>query len=211
MPVRSGGFGGVAGLADYLQREHIAALIDATHPYAEIISANAVAAARAAAVPLIALRRPAWRQVPDDKWRDVGDVAEAIEALGEKPRRVLVTVGRNGLMPLTAAPRHYYVIRSVDPVEPPLDLPQADYITARGPFSAAADRALMAAQRIDAVIAKNSGGAAPYGKIEAARALGIEVMMLRRPPPDVPGAESVEAAIAWLDHALTSAVTARGV
>ncbi|MBV8777463.1 MAG: cobalt-precorrin-6A reductase, partial [Alphaproteobacteria bacterium] len=138
VPVRSGGFGGVAGLADYLQREHIAALIDATHPYAEIISANAVAAARAAAVPLIALRRPAWQQVPDDKWRDVGDVAEAIEALGEKPRRVLVTVGRNGLAPLTAAPRHYYVIRSVDPVEPPLEVPQADYITARGPVSAAA-------------------------------------------------------------------------
>jgi precorrin-6A/cobalt-precorrin-6A reductase len=214
-PVRSGGFGGAAGLADYLGKERIDALVDATHPYANIISANAVAAARQAGVPLIALRRPPWRAVAGDRWIEAANIADAVRRLGERPRRVFVTLGRNELMPLTTAPQHFYLIRSVDPVEPPLSLPRVSYLTDRGPFSAANDRALMSAHAIDTVIAKNSGGVASYGKIAAARAIGIEVIMLSRPaPPDGLAVETVDELIAWLDHALTSARvrgTARGV
>jgi precorrin-6A/cobalt-precorrin-6A reductase len=210
-PVRVGGFGGAAGLADYLIREKINALIDATHPYANVISANASTAARQTGVPFVALRRPAWVALGGDLWKEVADVAAAVRLLGKPARRVFVTLGRNDIGALTDAPQHFYLIRSVDPVEPPLPLPQVSYITARGPFTEADDRALMDLHGIDAVIAKNSGGTASYGKIAAARALAIEVIMLRRPPPaDVPAVETVEAAIAWLDHALTSAV-ARGV
>jgi precorrin-6A/cobalt-precorrin-6A reductase len=210
-PVRSGGFGGAAGLADYLIREKIDALIDATHPYANVISANASAAAHQSGVPLLALRRPAWPAVGGDLWTEVADVAAAVRMLENRPRRVFVTLGRNELGALIDAPQHFYLIRSVDPVDPPLPLPQVTYLTARGPFTEADDHALMVLHGIDAVIAKNSGGTASYGKIAAARALGIEVIMLRRPPPaDAPAVETVEAAIAWLDHALTSAV-ARGV
>jgi len=211
-PVRSGGFGGAAGLANYLVREKIDALIDATHPYANVISANASAAARQSSVPLLALRRPAWVAIGGDLWKEVDDVAAAVRTLGNSPRRVFVTLGRSELSSLTDAPQHFYLIRSVDPVDPPLPLPQVSYLTARGPFTEADDRALIVLHGIDAVIAKNSGGTASYGKIAAARALGIEVIMLRRPPPpsDAPAVETVEAAIAWLDHALTSAA-ARGV
>jgi precorrin-6A/cobalt-precorrin-6A reductase len=132
-------------------------------------------------------------------------------ALGDQPRRIFVTLGRNELGAFIVAPQHFYLIRSVDPVEPPLPLPHAVYLTARGPFSEADDRALMQRNEIDVVIAKNSGGTATYAKIAAARALGIEVIMLRRPPAaDAPAVETVQAAIAWLDHALTSAA-ARGV
>jgi precorrin-6A/cobalt-precorrin-6A reductase len=103
------------------------------------------------------------------------------------------------------------LIRSVDPVEPPLPLPHVGYVTGRGPFSEADDHALITEHRIDVVIAKNSGGTATYGKIAAARALGIDVIMLRRPAaPDGTAVESIEDAIAWLDHARTSAA-ARGV
>jgi len=213
VPVRVGGFGGVDGLADYLKRERIDVLIDATQPYAGVISANAAAAARAAAVCLIALQRPAWTPVAGDRWTEVSDVAAAIEALGQTARRVFVTLGRNELAPLQSAPQHFYLIRSVDPVEPPLALPHAQYVTARGPFAAADERALMAAQRIDIVIAKNSGGTATYGKIEAARALGIAVIMLRRPKPaDGPAVHSIDDALVSLDHALASAAAAaRGV
>src|SRR5262252_7555374 len=206
VPVRSGGFGGAVGLGEYLDQERIDALVDATHPYANIISANAAAAAHQARVPLIALRRPAWRAAAGDRWIEAIDVADAVRRLGEPPRRVFVTLGRTELIPLTAAPQHFYLIRSVDPVEPPLPLPRASYLTDRGPFST---------HDIDAMIAKNSGGAATYGKIAAARALAIEVIMLRRPPP--PNALAVETAdevIAWLGHALASAKargTARGV
>jgi precorrin-6A/cobalt-precorrin-6A reductase len=213
VPVRVGGFGGVDGLTDYLKRERVDVLIDATHPYANIISANAVAAARAAHVRLIALQRAPWMPVASDRWIEVKDVGAAVAALGQTPRRVFVTLGRNELAPLQTATQHFYLIRSVDPVDPPLALPHAQYLTARGPFAATDERTLIAAHRIDIVIAKNSGGTATYGKIEAARALGIAVVMLRRPPPpDRPAVRTVDEALVSLDHALTSApATARGV
>ncbi len=213
VPIRRGGFGGAAGLADYLQRERIDALIDATHPYASVISANAVAAARETNVAFIGLRRAPWTAMAGDHWIDVSDVSAAVETLGQTARRVFVTLGRIELAPLQGAPQHHYLIRSVDPVDPPLALPHAHYITGRGPFAAADERALMSEHRIEFVIAKNSGGTATYGKIEAARALGIAVIMLRRPPPpNGPAVHSVDEALAWLDHALTStAAAARGV
>ena len=211
VPVRSGGFGGAAGLADYLAKERIGSLIDATHPYAAVISANAAEAARNTNVPFVALRRPPWIATAGDRWIEVRDVREAVQALGPAPRRVFVALGRNELARFQDAPAHYYLIRSVDPVDPPLLLPHASYVTGRGPFGEADDRALMEAHRIDTLIAKNSGGAATYGKIAAARGLGIEVIILRRPSsPDGLAVPTVDDAIVWLDHALTS-VTARGV
>jgi len=211
VPVRVGGFGGAEGLANYLVGERIDALIDATHPYATMISVNAVEAARHSGVRLIALRRPPWTKVAGDRWTEVGDVHEAIRALGQTPRRVFVALGRNELAPFRDAPQHHYLIRSVDPVDPPLPLPHVGYVTGRGPFGEADDHALMTEHRIGVVIAKNSGGPATYGKIAAARVLGIDVIMLGRPPaPDGTTVETIEDAIAWLDHALTSAA-ARGV
>jgi len=211
VPIRVGGFGGAAGLADFLVKERVDVLIDATHPYATVISENAGAAARQTGVRFMTLRRPPWSKVAGDRWTEVSDTVDAVRALGPGPRRVFVALGRNELSPLPAAPQHFYLIRSVDPVDPPLLLPHTAYVTARGPFSEADDRALMTAHKIEVVIAKNSGGSAAYGKIAAARALGIEVIVLRRPPPpQAPAVETVDDAIAWLDHALTSAA-ARGV
>jgi precorrin-6A/cobalt-precorrin-6A reductase len=212
VPVRVGGFGGAIGLADHLVKENIDALIDATHPYATVISENAAVAARQTAVPFRVLRRTPWTAVAGDRWIEVDGTAAAVRAIREEPRGVFVALGRNEIAPFTAAPpQHHYLIRSVDPIEPPLPLPHVSYVTARGPFSEADDRALMMAHGIDVVIAKNSGGAAAYSKIAAARALGIDVILLRRPRvPDTPAVESVEEAIAWLDHALTSAAM-RGV
>ncbi|HXW24412.1 MAG TPA: cobalt-precorrin-6A reductase [Xanthobacteraceae bacterium] len=211
VPARVGGFGGAEGLAAYLHAERIAALIDATHPYAATISANAARAAAAADVRLLALRRPPWQPVAGDRWTEVADVPEAVRALGPAPRRVFLALGRKELDPFATAPQHRYLVRSVDPVDPPLPVPDATYVVARGPFAEAAERDLLIAHGIDAVVAKNSGGDATYGKIKAARALGIEVVLLRRPQlPPVPSVASVEEAAAWLDHALVS-MSARGV
>jgi precorrin-6A/cobalt-precorrin-6A reductase len=202
VPVRSGGFGGAAGLAAYLKTERIDAEIDATHPYAAIIAANAAQAARAAGVPLLALRRPAWVAVAGDRWIEAADASAAMQALGDAPRRVFLALGRNDIAPFVAAPQHHYLVRSVDPVEPPLRVPHASYVIGRGPFAQADDRALLAAHRIEIVVCKNSGGDATYGKIAAARALGIDVVMLRRPAlPAVPAVETVADAVAWIDHA----------
>jgi precorrin-6A/cobalt-precorrin-6A reductase len=211
VPVRVGGFGGAEGLARHLRAEGIDALIDATHPYAATISANAAEAARETGVPLLALRRAPWTKVDGDSWIEVATIEEAVRALGQAPRRVFLALGRKELQPFTAAPQHVYLIRSVDPVDPPLAVPHAISIAARGPFSEAEDRALLKRHRIDVVVAKNSGGTSTYGKIGAARTLQLPVIMLPRPAlPEVASVETVEEVLAWLDHAIASSV-ARGV
>jgi precorrin-6A/cobalt-precorrin-6A reductase len=174
------------------------------------MSHNAAQAARRAGVPLLALRRPAWRAITGDRWSEAADTRAAARALGETPRRVFLALGRNEIAVFEAAPQHFYLVRSVDPVEPPLAVPHATYIRARGPFREEDDRALLAAHAIDVVVSKNSGGDAAYGKIAAARALNIEVILLRRPAlPDVQAVERIEDAVAWLGHGPSSPV--RGV
>jgi precorrin-6A/cobalt-precorrin-6A reductase len=166
---------------------------------------------RATGVPLVALRRKAWTKVDGDSWVEVATMDEAVRALGQAPRRVFLALGRKELQPFTAAPQHVYLIRSVDPVDPPLAVPHAIYIAARGLFSEAEDRALLKRHRIDVVVAKNSGGSATYGKIAAARTLQLPVIMLARPAlPEVSSVATVEEALVWLDHAIASS-TARGV
>ncbi|BCG93904.1 cobalt-precorrin-6A reductase [Mesorhizobium sp. 131-2-1] len=211
VPVRIGGFGGADGLAAHLGREKVDLLIDATHPYAARISANAAEAARQAGVPILALRRPGWEPLAGDRWTLVDSAAEAAMALGKAPRRVFLAIGRQEAGVFEAAPQHHYLIRSVDPVEPKLAVPDAIYLLARGPFPEADERALLQKHGIDAVVSKNSGGEATYGKIAAARALGIEVVMIRRPSvPDVPSAETVDQLAAEVDH-LFAPVAERGV
>jgi precorrin-6A/cobalt-precorrin-6A reductase len=201
VPVRIGGFGGGDGLARYLSAEGIDVLIDATHPYAALISANAARAAQSAGVPLLALRRAPWRPAAGDRWIEVADVPAAVAALGAEPRRVFLALGRKELAPFAQAPQHHYLVRSVDPVDPPLAVPRATYITGRGPFTEADDRALLHAHGIEVMVAKNSGGSATYGKIAAARTLGLVVIMPSRPPlPAASAVETVEDALVWLDH-----------
>jgi precorrin-6A/cobalt-precorrin-6A reductase len=203
VPVRIGGFGGAEGLGQYLTAERVDALVDATHPYAAIISANAADAAAAARVALLALRRPPWVALAGDRWIEVADAAAAVQALGEAPRRVFLALGKGEIRTFARAPQHYYLVRSVEPVDPPLAVPHASYVTGRGPFTEADDRALLAGHAIDLVVAKNSGGTATYGKIAAARALGLPVVLLRRPTlPEVPTVATIEEAVTWLDHAL---------
>jgi precorrin-6A/cobalt-precorrin-6A reductase len=223
VPVRIGGFGGAEGLADYLREQKIDVLIDATHPYAVTISANAAAAAPRARVALLALRRPGWTRMAGDRWIEVADVAGAVQALGSISRCVFLALGRKEIEPFADAPQHRYLVRSVEAIMPPLGVPHAVYITGRGPFAEADERALFMQHRIDVIVAKNSGGPATYGKIAAARALGLPVIMLRRPPRPPPypppqagegregaAVETVDDAVAWLDHACTL-VAARGV
>ena len=203
VPVRIGGFGGAEGLADYLRLHDVKLLVDATHPYAARMSRNAVEAARLADVPVIALRRAPWQRKEGDRWHDVGSVPQAVSALGDSPRRVFLTLGRQELLPFEAAPQHHYLIRSVDPIEPALDVPQARYLTDRGPFVEADEMALLQGNEIEVIVAKNSGGPASYGKIAAARALGIEVVLIQRPElPEVASVESVEDALSRIDHML---------
>jgi precorrin-6A/cobalt-precorrin-6A reductase len=209
--VRIGGFGGADGLADYLTVQRIDVLIDATHPYAATISHHAADAAARTGTKMLALRRPPWTTVAGDRWIDVDDAAGALHALGDTPRRVFLAIGRKDVAAFAGASQHRYVIRSVDPIEPPLAVPDVTYILARGPFAESDERALLEKHRTEFVVSKNSGGAATYGKIAAARSLEIMVVMLCRPAlPPVPSVESVKDAVRWLDHA-PAPCTDRGV
>ena len=210
LDTRIGGFGGVDGLADYLRANRIDALVDATHPFATVMSANAVAAAAASRVPCLAVLRPAWRESAGDLWIRVPDVAAAAAALGAEPRRVFLTIGRKDLAPFRAAD-HLYFIRSVDPPAPEDLPPGATVIAARGPFAVVDEERLLARHRIDLLVTKNSGGTATRGKLAAARMRGIPVVMVDRPPTPGPAVATVEEAWCWLEarHAGTAAL--RGV
>lgn len=202
IPTRIGGFGGVEGLAAYLRDHAIEALVDATHPFAARISRNAAEAARATGTPIVAFVRPAWTREPGDDWREVESLDEAARAIGEVPRRVLLTTGRLGLASFALAPRHHYVIRTIDPPEPEVlaRLPDHVMLFDRGPFDLAAERALMERERIEVVVTKNSGGTATYPKIVAARQLGLPVV-IQQPPtrPDVAQAHDLDGVFAFLN------------
>ncbi|MEE1655123.1 cobalt-precorrin-6A reductase [Microvirga sp. CF3062] len=202
IPTRIGGFGGVDGLAGFMVREQIEAVIDATHPFAAVMSRNAAEACAQARVPLLALRRPPWTAQKGDRWIDVVSMAEAVRALGEEPRRVFLTVGRLELPPFAAAPQHTYLVRTIEPIGEALPVPNVIAIQDRAPFDEAAERALMEREGVDVVVTKNSGGAATYPKIAAARALGLSVIIVARPekPRDVDEAVSAEAAVEWLER-----------
>ncbi len=196
VPTRIGGFGGPEGLARYLTENGVDRLVDATHPFAARISRNAAEAAAMAGVPLLAIRRPPWERQAADAWREVGSVPEAVAALGEAPLRAFLTVGRQELAAFAAAPQHDYVVRAIEPVADVLRVPHLTAITARGPFDASAEAAFLRGSAIDVLVSKNSGGEATYGKIAAARDLGIPVVMVRRPDkPDVPAVADPEAAL----------------
>jgi precorrin-6A/cobalt-precorrin-6A reductase len=201
LPVRVGGFGGVAGLQAYLAAQGITHVIDATHPFAAQMSMNAVAACQAAGVPLIALERPPWQAGPADRWTHVPDITAAAAALAGSPRRVFLAIGRQHLQVFAGQPQHHYLLRLVDPLPGGPPLPDCTVILARGPFDAAGDRALMAAHNIKVVIAKNAGGSGAVAKITAARALGLPVIMVDRPYiPARRVAADVAGVMAWLGH-----------
>ncbi len=202
VPVRVGGFGGAEGLARYLAAERMELLIDATHPFAARISSNATTAATTGAVPLLTLRRPEWKPVAGDNWTFVDTIPQAVAVLGSEQKTAFVTLGRQELKPLEAAPQHRYVIRSVDPVEPRLAVSQAEYILDRGPFDESRERALLERLGVDVILSKNSGGPAAYAKLAAARSLGIPVILVRRPPVAGKAVETVDAAVCAVAHLL---------
>lgn len=208
---RIGGFGGSAGLAGFLAEEKIDLLIDATHPFAARISRNAAEAASLVRVSLFALRRPGWQPVEGDRWQSVADVEAAFAALPQEASRVFLAIGRQEAHHAETLPQHFYLVRSVDPIDPPLSLPRLVSVLAKGPFSLEDELALLRAHAIDIIIAKNSGGTATHSKLEAARALGIEVLMVERgEAADVPAVHTIEDAISRIDHFI-SVTMKRGV
>jgi precorrin-6A/cobalt-precorrin-6A reductase len=197
--VRIGGFGGAAGLAAFLLDRPIDLLIDATHPFAAQISANAAVAAAECNVPYLMLVRPAWEAVEGNRWIEVASHSEAAKALLGKSQRVFLTIGRQELAAFAGLDAIWFLMRAIDPPALNTPVPNGKLLLARGPFSLEDERQLLLEYQIDTIVSKNSGGDATYAKIVAARELGIPVVMVQRPQiPDVEQVADVEGAIAWL-------------
>ncbi|MFN3955308.1 MAG: cobalt-precorrin-6A reductase [Pararhodobacter sp.] len=196
---RIGGFGGVAGLVGWLRAHAITHLIDATHPFAAQMSTNAIAAAHTAGVPLIALTRPPWVPGPGDNWQHVPDIDAAVAALDGPAQRIMLAIGRMHLPAFAAQPQHDYLLRLVDDPASPPPLPRHCVVVDRGPFSLAGDLALMRDHGIERVVSKNAGGSGARAKLDAARALGLPVVMIDRPAlPPRTETTTIDAVLRWI-------------
>jgi precorrin-6A/cobalt-precorrin-6A reductase len=188
--VRRGGFGGVEGLSSYLAEAKIGLVSDATHPFAAAISRHAAEAAGLSGVPYLRLERPAWRPGPGDRWQEVADVAAAVAALAPGAR-ALVTIGRKELAAFAGRGDVRVVARSIE--APGFALPAGwTLVLARPPFTVEAEIELMTREAVSVLVTKNAGGEATRAKLDAARALGLPVVMVARPvKPDAETAGTV--------------------
>ncbi|MEQ9642854.1 MAG: cobalt-precorrin-6A reductase [Alphaproteobacteria bacterium] len=197
---RTGGFGGARGLESYLRSRRPAAVIDATHPFAARMAANAVAATSAAGIPLLRLERPPWSERPADTWLHLPDLAAAAALIADLEVRVFLSLGAAHLDAFSASRRPWLLARAINP---PRHRPfrRGRVIAGRGPFSLLGELSVMRRHRIDVLVARNSGGAATYAKIAAARLMSLPVLMVDRPcRVPVATVTDVAAARAWLER-----------
>ncbi len=200
LPTRIGGFGGVSGLAEYIRREGVTHVIDATHPFAAEMSRHAAEACAQTGTPLLALERAPWIKASDDTWIEVADVNAAVAALPDAPTNLFLAIGRQHIAPFATKPQHSYTLRFVDPPEAPLPF-AANVIVSRGPFTLDGELEMLRKREIAWIGARNSGGDGARAKIDAARTLGLPVIMISRPAlPERRRVESVTAVMQWLGH-----------
>ncbi|WP_029057640.1 cobalt-precorrin-6A reductase [Stappia stellulata] len=178
---RIGGFGGVEGLSAYLAENAVGAVIDATHPFAQAMTANAVAACARMQVPLLRLDRPQWRPGAGDDWREVADLTQAVAALPEGARPFLA-IGRKDIGVFALRRDLDCLMRMIDPPAPDQPLPPGRLVLGRPPANADAECVAFRDHGVTHVVTKNSGGPWGYAKIEAARRLGLPVIVASRPP-----------------------------
>jgi precorrin-6A/cobalt-precorrin-6A reductase len=197
--IRVGGFGGFDGLCDYITKERIDAVVDATHPFAARISHNAEQASQRLSLPLLALVRPPWSAASGDMWHEVPDMRAAAEIIRSLGKRIFLTIGRQEASAFAACTEEYFLIRAIEDPGEPLP-PNRHVLLARGPFQFADELNLLCSFAIDVVVTKNSGGDAAYPKIQAARELKIPVVMVQRPrATQAASVTTLPAVVQWLE------------
>jgi precorrin-6A/cobalt-precorrin-6A reductase len=179
---RIGGFGGVEGLLQYLGKEKFDGLVDATHPYASQMANHAALACQESNIPRIKFVRPAWIKVSGDDWRGAQNLEEAPKVIPEIAQRIFLATGRKDLPVFESLSERWFLVRLVDAPKAEISLDKHQLILGRGPFDLESEIELLKMHKIDVVVSKNSGGST-YAKIEAARNLGLPVIMIDRPKP----------------------------
>jgi len=195
---RSGGFGGVAGLCDYLRDTGTDTLIDATHPFALNMTVSAAKAAKKMGLRHLIVQRPGWQPQRGDNWHFVDALVQAARLI-PKGATVFLGTGRQTLDSFANLADCRLICRQIDPPDRPFPYPNGRFQIGRPPFSIADEVAFFKAEGIDWLVVKNSGGSASHSKLDAARELGLPVILLRRQSlPDAPLVETAQACIAWL-------------
>jgi len=180
--INVGGYGGVEGLVAYLRANQISAIVDATHPFAAQMSANAMDATALTKIPLFKFLRPAWEEPANTPWLHAATATDAAEIISGRFNRVFLSSGLGDIASFTHLSDTWFLVRSVDASDTPGDLAKYHHIISRGPYDLAAETTLLRDWKIDALVSKNSGGDATSAKLEAAQSVGIPIIMIDRPP-----------------------------
>ena len=200
-PVRKGGYGGIEGLSNYLTKRKVDVVIDATHPFAAKMPTHAKSACDLNGIAHARLERPQWTPCPGDRWISVSDVGSAARHVSDNSKRCLLTIGSRDLEPFLSVERCQFIVRSIEPPSLPLPKSRFDWLQARGPFSLLDEKAVLEHRQVDHLVTKNSGGSATRAKLDAARQLGVHVVVIERPEhPAMNSFDTVEAVTSWLGH-----------
>lgn len=202
--IREGGFGGAEGLAKYINDTEVNVLVDATHPYAAQISKHAINAASMTGVPHLLFMRPEWTAVASDHWIHVSSMTDAANTLSKTAQIALITTGIQNLDAFADVQEPRLLVRLLEHPKSPLPIDGAEVVIGRPPYTLNGELALFKLMRVDTLVTKNAGGDATVAKIDAARSLGLQVIMIDRPslPQDANIVDNIERAHAWLSKEL---------
>jgi precorrin-6A/cobalt-precorrin-6A reductase len=201
--IRIGGFGGAAGLVDYLAAERFSAVVDAAHPFAVIISRHAKEAADRCGTPLVRLERPAWRAGAGDHWIEAPDIAAAVAAI-PPGAQILLTIGRKEAMAFLSRTDISGIARMIEPIDSEVT-GKWRILLERPPFHVEKELCLLRDHAITHLVTKNSGGGETEAKLVAARKEGIPVIMIARPwKPEVATVSTPREALGFLDQVVTA-------
>lgn len=201
VPTRTGGFGGAEGFNAYLDAENITAVIDATHPFAEHITARTAKICAERDIPYLRFERAQWISRTGDSWHRADSYAD-LDRLIPKGARVFVATGRQSLSHYDHLQDRHLMCRVIDAPDATFPYPLGEWIIGRPPFSEASERATFEQFKPDWLVVKNAGGASGKTKLAAARALGIHVAMMTRPnaPEGIERREQVCDALEWAEQ-----------
>lgn len=198
LPTRTGGFGCDAGFLDYLDTARIHAVLDATHPFAARISVRTARLCAARGLPCAQVLRPGWQAGPGDRWTRIASEEDAARII-PPGATVFLATGRQTLDRFAGLEGRRLLLRQIDPPTAPFPFPGGEFVIGRPPFDRAAEERLFRELRVDWLVVKDAGGAESRAKLDAARALGLPVLMIDRPPPAAAKVlTSVAEALAWV-------------
>jgi precorrin-6A/cobalt-precorrin-6A reductase len=179
---RHGGFGGADGFRAYLKTNKIRAIVDATHPFASHITRRSFEVAQEMNLPLLRFDRPQWEPKVEDNWIILEDETHA--ALHITPgSNVFLATGRQSLPKFANLAHARLICRQIDPPDAEFPWPNGQFLIGHPPFSITDEEDLFRRLGVDVLVVKNAGGTASRTKLDAARILGVSVLMIARPAP----------------------------